>query len=215
LGITGGYWRTHGVRINTSMYAGGDGGYNSSQHSTDFLETGIGVKKLVHPESKSGAWQRTIKYPYPIIRLADLLLFKAEALNEYLSAPNQEVYDAINQVRRRAGIPDVEVVWSNPDIVNSVNKHKTKEGMRDIILRERGIELAFEGARFWDMIRTKQAVTEFSTPVWGWKHTGETGTDFFNLEVKQIRRFNITNCLWPIDLEELNTNSNLIQNPGW
>lgn len=215
LGITGGYWRTHGVRINTSMYAGGDGGYNSSQHSTDFLETGIGVKKLVHPESKSGAWQRTIKYPYPIIRLADLLLLKAEALNEYNSAPTQEVYDAINQVRRRAGIPDVEDVWSNPEIVNTVNKHTTKEGMRDIILRERGIELAFEGSRFWDMIRTKRAVTEFATPVWGWRHTGETGNEFFNLEVKQIRRFNITNCLWPIDLEELNTNSNLIQNPGW
>lgn len=215
LGITGGYWRTHGVRINTSMYAGGDGGYNSSQHSTDFLETGIGVKKLVHPESKSGAWQRTIKYPYPIIRLADLLLLKAEALNEYNSAPTQEVYDAINQVRRRAGIPDVEDVWSNPEIVNTVNKHTTKEGMRDIILRERGIELAFEGSRFWDMIRTKRAVTEFATPVWGWRHTGETGNEFFNLEVKQVRRFNITNCLWPIDLEELNTNSNLIQNPGW
>ncbi len=215
LGITGGYWRTHGVRINTSMYAGGDGGYNSSQHSTDFLETGIGVKKLVHPESKSGAWQRTIKYPYPIMRYADLLLLKAEALNEYNSAPTQEVYDAINQVRRRAGIPDVEVVWSNPEIVNTLNKHKTKEGMRDIILRERGIELAFEGARFWDMIRTKRAVNEFSSPVWGWTHTGETGTEFFNLEVKQIRRFSITDCLWPIDLNELNTNSNLVQNPGW
>lgn len=215
LGITGGYWRTHGVRINTSMYAGGDGGYNSSQHSTDFLETGIGVKKFVHPESKSGAWQRTIKYPYPIIRLADLILLKAEALNEYQDAPTQEVYDAINLVRRRAGIPDVEVVWSDPDIVKTVNKHKTKEGMRDIILRERGIELAFEGSRFWDMIRTKRAVSEFSSPVWGWRHTGETGTEFFNLEVKQIRRFTITDNLWPIDLEELNTNSNLIQNPGW
>ncbi len=215
LGITGGYWRTHGVRINTSMYAGGDGGYNSSQHSTDFLETGIGIKKFVHPESKSGAWQRTIKYPYPLMRLADLILLKAEAINEYNEGPNQEVYDAINRVRRRAGIPDVEVVWSDPDIVNTVNKHKTQDGMRDIILRERGIELAFEGSRFWDMIRTKRAVSEFSTPVWGWHHTGETGTEFFNLEVKQIRQFNITNNLWPIDLEEMNTNSNLVQNPGW
>lgn len=215
LGITGGYWRTHGVRINTSMYAGGDGGYNSSQHSTDFLETGIGVKKFVHPESKSGAWQRTIKYPYPIIRLADLLLMKAEALNEYNSAPNQEVYDAINMVRQRAGIPAVEEVWSDSDIVSSVNKHQTKEGMRDIILRERSIELAFEGSRFWDMIRTKRAINEFASPIWGWRHTGETGTEFFNLEVKQTRRFTITDCLWPIDLEELNTNSNLIQNPGW
>jgi hypothetical protein len=215
IGITGSYWRTHGVRINTMMYAGEDGGYNSSQHTTDFYETGIAIKKFVHPESKSGAWQRTIKYPYPIIRLADLLLMKAEALNEYYDTPTQEVYDAINLVRERAGVPDVEDVWSDASIVKSVNKHKTKEGMRDIILQERGIELAFEGSRFWDMLRYKKATSEFSSPVWGWTYTGQTGADFFILEAKQTRKFTITDCLWPIDLNEMNTNSNLIQNPGW
>lgn len=215
LGVTGGYWRTHGVRINTMMYAGQDGGYNSAQHSTDFYETGIAVKKFVHPESKSGAWQRTIKYPYPIIRLADLYLMKAEALNEYYDAPTQEVYDAINKIRQRAGIPNVEEVWSDGSIVNTVNRHKTKDGMRDIIMEERSIELAFEGSRFWDMIRTKRAVLEFNAPVMGWTHTGTTGSTFFNLEVKQSRRFTINDCLWPIDLNEMNTNSNLIQNPGW
>ncbi|MHA7109641.1 RagB/SusD family nutrient uptake outer membrane protein [Sunxiuqinia elliptica] len=215
LGITGGYWRTHGVRINTMMYAGEDGGYNSSQHTTDFFETGIAIKKFVHPESKSGAWQRTIKFPYPIIRLADLYLMKAEALNEYYDAPNQEVYDAINLVRERAGIPKVEDVWSDASIVRTANKHKSKEGMRDIILQERSIELAFEGSRFWDMLRHRKATAEFSSPVWGWTYTGETGTDFFILEAKQSRQFTINNCLWPIDLNEMNTNSKLIQNPGW
>lgn len=215
LAITGGYWRTHGVRINTMMYGGKDGGYNSSQHSTDFYETGIAIKKFVHPESKSGAWQRTIKYPFPIMRLADLFLMKAEALNEYYDVPTQEVYDAINMVRARAGIPNIETVWSNPAIVKSVNKHKTKEGMRDIILRERSIELAFEGSRFWDMLRHKKATSEFSTPIWGWTYTGQTGSDFFNLEAKQTRRFTVRDCLWPIDLNEMNTNSKLIQNPGW
>ena len=87
--------------------------------------------------------------------------------------------------------------------------------MRDIILTERSIELAFEGSRFWDMLRTKRAVMEFSTPVWGWDYRGTTGANFFNLEVKQSRRFTITDCLWPIDLNEMNTNSKLIQNPGW
>nr|WP_262914187.1 RagB/SusD family nutrient uptake outer membrane protein [Portibacter lacus] len=215
LGITGGYWRSHGVRINTMMYGGSDGGYNSSQHSTDFIATGIGVKKFVHPESKSGAWQRTIKFPYPIIRMADLYLMKAEILNEYNGGPSQEAYDAINKVRRRAGIPDVEAVWSNNDLVNTLNKHTTQEGFRDIVLQERGIELAFEGQRFWDMIRTKRAVSEFSSAVWGWTHTGETGSSFFNLELKQQRKFSITENLWPIDLNEINTNSNLVQNPGW
>ncbi len=213
LAITGGYWRSHGVRINTMMYAGKDGGVGS--HATDFYETGIGIKKFVHMESKSGHWARTVKYPYPIIRLADLYLMKAEALNEYNDAPTQEVYNAINLVRERAGVPDVQAVWADASIVKTVNKHKTKQGMRDIILQERGIELAFEGSRFFDMVRYKRAVMEFNAPIWGWKYRGSTGADFFNLEAKQTRRFTITDHLWPIDLNEINTNSNLIQNPGW
>ena len=215
LGITGGYWRAHTVRINTMMYNGADGGYNSSTHATDFLCTGIGVQKLVNPESQSDAWQRVTRFPYPLIRMSDLYLMKAEALNEYGTAPTQEVYDMVNVVRRRAGIPDVETVWSDPSLAKNVNKHLTKEGMRDIILDERAVEFAFEGQHFWDMWRHKRAVAEFSSPVWGWTHTGSTGASFFVLEVKQARRFTITDYLWPIDLNELNTNGNLIQNPGW
>jgi hypothetical protein len=216
LGLTGGFWRGHIVRINTLMFANSDGGMTSTS-STDWFWTGIGVQKFVHPESTSGNWTRQIRFPYPIIRMADLYLMKAEALNEYLDAPNQEVYDALNIVRFRAGIPNVETAWSDPSIVvaESLNKHLKKEGMRDIILRERGIELAFEGSRFWDMLRYKRAPAEFSTPIWGWNHTGEDAQTFFILDVKQSRKFTITDCLWPIDLNELNTNANLKQNPGW
>ncbi|GAB6395230.1 MAG: RagB/SusD family nutrient uptake outer membrane protein/carbohydrate-binding protein [Bacteroidales bacterium] len=215
LGITGGYWRAHTYRIPVMMFAGAYGGYNSSQHSTDFLCTGIGTQKLVHPENMSGAWQRTIKFPYPIIRIADLYLMKAEALNEYNDAPTQEVYNAINAVRRRAGIPNVETVWADAGLAKTLNKHRTKEGMRDIILQERSVEFAFEGVHFWDMIRHKRATQEFNSPIWGWTHTGTTAQTFFVLEVKQSRKFSITDCLWPIDLNEMNTNGQLIQNPGW
>ncbi len=214
LGITAGYWRAHTVRINTMFYGNSHGGYNSSQHTTDFLATGIGTQKFVHPESQSGAWQRTIKFPYPIIRMADLYLMKAEALNEY-SGPSQEVYSLIDRVRDRAGIPNLDAVWSDASLTKSVNKHKTKEGLRDIILQERSIEFAFEGIHFWDMLRHKRAPSSFSSPVWGWTHTGTTGSTFFVLEVKQERRFTITDCLWPIGLNEMNTNGKLIQNPGW
>ena len=149
------------------------------------------------------------------MRMADLYLMKAEALNEYNDAPTAEVYNAVNIVRQRAGIPDVEEVWADASIAKTVNKHQTKDGMRDIILTERSIELAFEGSHFWDMLRHKKATAAFSTPVWGWTHTGTTAQSFFNLEVKQSRRFTITDCLWPIDLNEMNTNGKLIQNPGW
>lgn len=214
LGITGGYWRAHNVLINARMFANTEGGFNSSVSSTDYLCTGIGVQKFVHPESQSGSWQRTIKFPYPLIRMADLYLMRAEAMNEYYG-PSAEVYADINRVRRRAGIPDVEVVWADPSLTRTVNKHLTKEGLRDIILQERSIEFAFEGIHFWDMWRHKRASQRFSSPVWGWTHTGTNASSFFVLEVKQQRRFTITDYLWPIDINELNTNSKLVQNPGW
>jgi hypothetical protein len=212
LGISGGYFRSHRYRINTTMLYNGEGGRHASTFPDEYLATGIGIQKLVHPESGSGWYFWQVNFPYPIIRLADLYLMKAEALNEYKDKPDKEVWDAINIVRRRAGIPDVEVAWTN---AKTANKHTTQSGMRDIILQERGIELSFEGSRYWDMVRHKRAVNEFSTPILGWNTLGLTGRTFFILEPKQTRKFTVMNYLWPLDLDEMNTNKNLIQNPGW
>lgn len=216
LGITGGYWRGHQYRIDTQMYGGTPGGYDPSISQNDFFWTGIGVQKFVHPESKSGSWIRQVHFPYPIIRMADLYLMKAEILNE-LNGPSQEVYDEINKVRQRAGIPNVEDVWSDPALCNSLylNRHLTKEGMREIIMRERSIEFAFEGSRYWDVVRYKRGPAEFNTPVTGWRGNAYGSQNFFRLEVKHRRRFLNRNYLWPISLNEMNTNANLIQSPGW
>ena len=147
--------------------------------------------------------------------MADLYLMKAEALTQYLDAPTQEVYDAINKVRRRAGIPDVEVVWSNPELAKTINKHKTSEGMLEIILRERANELAFEGQRYWDVLRYKKATDEFSKPNVGWNNLGVDAESFFVRTIYQQNKFYKKNYLWPIDLRELTINENLVQNPWW
>jgi hypothetical protein len=215
LAVAGSYFRAQRYRINSIMFSGQDCGRGLGQRPDEcFYITGIGIQKLVHPQS-SGGWSfRTMYFAYPIIRMADLYLMKAEALNEF-SGPSQDVYDALNVVRRRAGIPDVETVWSNPTLARTVNKHTDKLGLRDIILQERGIELAFEGSRYWDMVGYKRAVSEFSKPIMGWNDKGTTPQTFFNLESKQFRRYTPTSYLWPIDLKEKNINSNLKQNPGW
>ena len=215
LNINGSYCRSHQFFIPIEMYGGTAGGHNPN-FSTDFYWTGIGVKKFIHPESKSGSWVRQVHYPYPIIRMADLYLMKAEILNQ-LNGPGQAVWDEVNKIRRRAGIPDVEEVWADVDLVNSLylNQHLEKEGMRDIILRERSIELAFEGSRYWDVLRYKRGTAEFNTPITGWMGDGYGALNFFRLEVKQRRQFLNRNYFWPISLNELNTNSNLIQSYGW
>jgi len=215
LGFTGGLWRSHYDVLPTIMYQMSPGGREGTV-PYDFFCTGVGVQKLVHPESRAGAWQRVVHYPYPLVRLADLYLMKAEILNEIKDAPDGDVWNAINLVRFRAGIKNVETVWGDPELARDLNRHTTKEGMRDIILRERSIELAFEGHRFWDMQRHKLAHLEFVTPIQGWNFLGEDFNSFFVLNTNlQMRRFAIRDYLWPIRLEELNTNANLVQNPGW
>ncbi|MDR2470273.1 MAG: RagB/SusD family nutrient uptake outer membrane protein [Tannerella sp.] len=213
LGITGGYFRSHKYCIGTSMYSGGPGGFSSS-YSNEYFCTGIGIQKMVHPESSAGWYFVQVRFPYPIIRMADLYLMLAEALNEYQDAPDQKVWDAVNMVRRRAGIPNVEVAWSSAN-ARTPNRHTRQDGMREIILQERAIELAFEGIHYWDMIRHRRAAAEFSKPILGWNYRGTNARSFFVIEPKQVRTFTMTSYLWPISIDELNTNSNLVQNPGW
>jgi len=77
----------------------------------------------------------------PFLRYADILLSRAEALNE-LNGPNQESIDLINEVREVAGVNDL--ILSN---------YSTKESLRDAILAERGWEFHTEGLRREDLIR--------------------------------------------------------------
>ena len=76
----------------------------------------------------------------PIVRYADILLSRAEALNE-LSGPSQEVMDLINEVRNRANAPDLNLSDYNQD------------SLREAILEERGWEFWFEGKAREDQIR--------------------------------------------------------------
>jgi len=147
--------------------------------------------------------------------LADLYIMKAEPIVQYYDSPTQEAYDAINKVRERAGLPKVEVVWGNPQLARTINKHRTKEGLLEIILRERDNELAFEGSRYWDVLRYKKALSEFSKANVGWNNMGSDAESFFVRTVYQQNRFFKKNYLWPIRLRELTINENLIQNPGW
>jgi len=77
----------------------------------------------------------------PDIRYADILLARAEALNE-LNGPNQESVDLINQVRQRAGVPDIVLT-----------DFGSTEALRSHILDERGWEFWWEGKRREDLIR--------------------------------------------------------------
>lgn len=186
--------------------------YSGLITSEDYSISGYLNKKVISYRSSltSSAWQ-PYRYSFPIIRLADLYLMYAEALNESLSSPNQTVYDYVDKVRERAGLNGVVESWQNYS--RYPTKPNTKEGMRDIIRKERLNELAMEGKRFWDLRRWKE---ELPNTIKGWNVRGKTAADFYRVTTLYERpKYTYKDYLWPLKVETIQKNPNLVQNPGW
>ncbi len=186
----------------------------TKRNSGEFSGTGYFVKKLVDAKNNFNGESYAINYsyPFPIIRLGDLYLLYAEALNEIKSSPDQEVYEYIDKIRERAGLGKVVETWSAYS--RTPDKPLTQTGMREIIQRERLIELAFEGQRFWDIRRWKTATDILSQPIRGWNINGP-GLEFYQIKTLWNSQFEPKNYLWPIRETEIINNPNLVQNPGW
>lgn len=153
-----------------------------------------------------------------IMRYAEVLLNYVEAKIESNSL-DESVYTAINKVRRRAGMPDI-------------SPGKTQTELRSIVRKERKVEFAGEGIRYYDILRWKIAEQVLNGPCYGRIPRGylasapaidANGTPDYSkvsnasaMRVIQARNFDKTkNYLWPIPTIELQTNPNLEQNPGY
>ncbi len=182
--------------------------------SNDNLLTGYGLKKLNHIDSQGESYSKLITYAWPLIRLAELYLNYAEAYNEYYG-PGEEAFNYMDLIRERSAVPSLEEAWGGP-FAKTPNKHLDKEGLREIIRQERLIELAFEGHRYFDIRRWKQAHEMFSSPIRG-LNIDATEPAFYYMVSDIAQRSFITprDYLQPIKLDELIRNTNLVQNPGW
>lgn len=187
--------------------------YAGSSDAFDFNVTGYYIKKLINWEQNFGGGTLYKEYAWPELRLADLYLMYAEALNE-VDGPTAEVLQYVDAIRTRAGLKGVEESWSNYS--NNPSKYTTKDGMREIIHRERSIEMAFEGKNYWDIRRWKKATQEFNEPVKGWNVFGASESNYYQIVTLSQQRFvSPRDYFWPIDETTLIQNPNLIQNPGW
>jgi hypothetical protein len=213
LGFDRGINRTWGEKWNLKMKSGEIHGRKG--FSNDYLATGYSLKKMVHPDSQGDGYNKLISYAWPTIRLGELYLNYAEAANEF-SGPSQEVYDALNAIRSRSGVNNVEDAWSNLALTRSLNKHLDKKGLEEIIQQERMIELAFEGHRYHDLRRWKIADKHLNTPVKGWRVNESDEANYYQIQEVGQRIFeNPRDYLHPIKIYELTVNNNLVQNPGW
>ncbi|MFV0604855.1 MAG: RagB/SusD family nutrient uptake outer membrane protein [Niabella sp.] len=158
---------------------------------------------------------------YQIIRYAEVLLTNAEAQYELSgSIADADLNKTINLLRARAGLPNLTNAFVTANGLN----------MREEIRRERRVELAFEGFRYWDLLRWKTAETELVQDVKGIKiipseHTGQSAPpsnvakDANNIVIVQavsFRKFDpARDYLWPIPSQQIALEPALTQNPKW
>jgi hypothetical protein len=173
------------------------------------------VKKLVAFESgaNEGGGYALNAYIFPVIRLADLYLLYSEALNEVNDSPNAEVYQWIDEVREVTGLKGVVESWQESMYPS---RPSDKNEMRKIIQQERMIELAFEGQRFWDVRRWKRINEFWTLPGLNWNGDGRTAEEYYTIvRIREPRGVSVKDYLWPISLNDLRINKNLVQTWGW
>ncbi len=202
-----------GTDENTFTVKGRVGQPQAKMGAYNYSCTGYWAKKLVSwklvlSENSS----TTERFPWPEIRLSDLYLLYAEALNEIGDMENALVW--LDKVRERAGLKGVKESWTKYS--TKPTKYSSVSGLREIIHQERSIELMFEGHRFWDLRRWKEAEKMLNKKITGWDIDQESPAAYYRPKVL----FNMTfiaprDYLWPLRDEDLIVNPRLVQNPGW
>lgn len=170
-------------------------------------------------------------FDYPIIRLAEVYLIYAETLYELNgSLTDDQMANSINLVKARAGLPGI------------TNAILTENGMDiyDEIMRERCTELYLENSRYLDLKRLGIAEDALSASILGPIVEGneyEDNSDLYNpeaysygteevetpmgtldavvLDPSSVRNFERHHYLFPIPIDQLDLNDNLLQNPGY
>jgi len=174
-------------------------------------KTGYYLKKYMNDAYPlQNPWGNAGFQPWYYIRYAEILLNFAEASNEANGAdavPSGSALSArtaINLIRERAGMPDLEAGMS-------------KDAMREAIRYERRVELAFEEHRFYDVRRWKIADVTENKPAQGITITNSGGTLAYAAKVALEGRAFTDKMYWlPIPRSEIQASNNKIQqNAGY
>lgn len=182
-----------------------DGGRDRPGGVSRQTRTGYYARKFLNSNT-TGSTYPTVTHNFPIFRYAEVLLNFAEAKNEF-SGPAEDIYVAIEAIRRRAGL--------NPF---TISRTKTKEELREIIRHERRVEMAFEEQRFWDIRRWKIAEQVMNRPLKGIRITKNAVTGALSYQTEDVITavFTVPKMyLYPLPYSEVVKSDKLIQNTGW
>ncbi len=209
--------------VTVTYYANGNAAA-SAQFPVDYNHTGYNTRKYMHPEDQTKTAGGLRPKEFPIFRYAETLLNYAEALNEMKDGEiytdeetgitvrgrdANEILNAFNQIRYRAGLPGLDVLPS-------------QDKMRRLIKHERQLEFALEGHRYLDLRRWDDAYEAYNKPVRGCNIKAKSNErELFytpivlNNDDKAYRSFSYKQYFYPIPKSARNKNPNLQQNPGW
>jgi len=189
---------TNEGEITTELYNTGNSG--KATGGNDYCPTGYVVRKAMG----LGNWDVS-RRPVILYRLANIFLDYAEAINE-AEPGSSEAIKYVNLIRERAGIP----IYGSADLPAPGGQSQ----VRDAIRKERRSELAFENVRFFDTRRWKIAEQTDNGPMKG-LDIGKNLPGFLNVVTFETRVFTKRHYLFPIPSNDVNVDSELIQNPGW
>lgn len=211
----------YGVTIKTAPLKS-SGNTGVAQHN-DATATGYYDQKWLDPsiDPQSTGWD--MGKDWHVIRYAEVLLTYAEAKNE-LTGLDASAFEAVNQVRRRVGMPDLQ----NTD-ASKPTYCGTQDALRQRIRNEWRVEFAMEGSkRKWDIRRWGIAKDVLNAPFLGMKYMmvddpnapeGDNGKKCILYQGENIKltgsKYEDHNYLFPIPQEEIDLNPALTQNPGY
>ena len=212
-------WHSGNVKkTDMQFYNGGNSGYGATQQN--YTATGYLAHKFIdytRDTANKGDKYDIATWGYldwPIIRYAEILLNYVEALNEY-DPGNPDILTYLNMVRKRAGVPDIDKVY--PEAVGNQTQ------MRELIRRERHVELCYENLRYFDIRTWMTAETEHGD-VYGMNVDAKDhkpNGDFWKRTLcahdsarDGHRKFSPRGYLFPISQEEMDR-TNCTQNYGW
>jgi hypothetical protein len=195
------YDNINGTIHTVETYDGGSDQLLKAAPNRLNTHTGYYLRKYIDPQIQ---YTQASHARFKLYRLAEIYLNLAEAANEAYG-PTQKVYDAINAIRERAGMPDI------PDGL-------TKDQMRIRIRRERRVEMPWEEQRFWDVRRWK-ILSSTDQLVTGMEITKNPDNTFtYNRFVSERRNaWQDKYLIFPIPTQDVSTipDFSAHQNPGW
>jgi hypothetical protein len=191
----------NGAILNT--LPGNGSGDDITTSAENVTPTGWYFKKYVSNADYPDPWNCGVNLIY--LRYSEVLLTYAEAGIELGgSEMDQSVLDALNEMRKRPDVNMPEVTMLN------------QAGLREIVRRERMVELAMEGLRLFDIRRWRIGEEVIPGTVKGMTYENAGGalvTVELSGYVKEFRPDR--HYLWPIPFREIDLNNNLVQNPGY